>query len=54
MPSVDGGITKREYFAVLAMQGNLAACTNSYPDPETLAEKSVKYADALIAALNKQ
>lgn len=48
------GLTKREYFAALAMQGNLAACSASYPDTEALAKKSVEYADAVIAQLNKE
>ena len=46
------GMTIREYFAAMAMQ---AILTN---DPKTLYEfepgkKAVKYADALIAALNE-
>lgn len=43
------GLTKREYFAGLAMQG-LCADTNYDGD---VAASSVKLADALIAELNK-
>lgn len=50
------GLTKREYFAAMAMQGILS---NS-PDWEDsdrclkwVSESSAKYADALIEALNK-
>ena len=44
-------ITKREYFAALALQGLLAnpACM----DYATLVDSSVEYADKLIAAMNK-
>lgn len=57
-----GGLTKREHFACLAMQGMLA---NSYTQDmivqnplstatfEELAKMSVLQADALIEALNK-
>jgi len=45
------GLTKREYFAALAMQGLLA---NPAVDMlETTAAKAVKIADHLIAELNK-
>lgn len=49
-------LTKREYFAALAMQG-LAAFPgsiggNSNPNARDVAKKSVEYADELIAALN--
>ena len=47
------GLTKREYFAIMALQGNLAACSASYPDIEAVTTKSVEYADALIEKLNK-
>ncbi len=49
----NSGMTIREYFAALAMQGNLAACSASYPDTEAVVKKSVEYADALIEELNK-
>lgn len=48
------GLTKREYFAGLAMQGLLAA--DSYSDNDNwlglIAETSVNLSDALLAALN--
>jgi hypothetical protein len=48
------GLTKREYFAAMALQGLLA---NSFRSPtsyiESNAEYAVNYADALIAELNK-
>jgi hypothetical protein len=54
---IDGpqlGLTKREYFAAMALQGLLA---NSFRSPtsyiESNAEYAVNYADALIAELNK-
>ena len=46
------GLTKREYFAAMAMQG-LCAGTRFHFDPHSYAEYSVKYADALIEQLNK-
>ncbi len=61
------GLTKREYFAGLAMQGFLDKLSNITtqdpahpdwlsvaPDFEGLAAGSVKMADALIAELNKE
>ena len=51
---VNMGLTKREYFAAMAMQG---MCANSSftkcATYEDMAEWSVKQADALIEALNK-
>jgi len=47
------GLTKREYFAAMAMQGMLASANNTLFDYETIATHSVKHADALINALNK-
>lgn len=48
------GLSKREYFAAMAMQG---MCANSslakYWTHENIAEWSVQQADALIEALNK-
>ena len=47
------GLTKREYFAVIALQGLLAY---SHPNSEYLGEltkAAVDYADRLIEALNK-
>ncbi len=60
------GLTKREYFAALAMQGMLANdgdtfCDEDGVEPETMeqvcangARLAVRYADALIAALNAE
>lgn len=45
-------LTKREYFAGLALQG-LLACSSTHGTENLFAEDSVKYADALIDALNK-
>jgi hypothetical protein len=51
---VNMGLTKREYFAAMAMQGMIG---NSYftegSSYNTIAEWSVQQADALIEALNK-
>ena len=55
-----GGITKREYFAAMAMQGMVAGLTKfrqDYPDlivhcPRDVAEISSVYADALISVLD--
>jgi hypothetical protein len=43
------GLTKREYFAAMAMQGTM---TSSY-SVNTIAEIAVKMADALLAELEK-
>lgn len=49
------GLTKREYFAAIAMQGHLSSMPSGVIDkPEYVAIKSVAYADALIAELNKE
>lgn len=45
------GLTKREYFAAMAMQGILAS-DNSLPIP-VVAYDSIKMADALIGQLNE-
>ena len=49
--SAEGGLTKREYFAAMAMQGFITA------EPQGVYEHismwAVNHADALIAALNK-
>lgn len=47
------GISKREYFAAMALQGELAASANSsqHPEPSAVAGYAVACADALIAAL---
>ena len=52
------GLTKREYFAAMALQGLLAAETENYnfgateTGTRTAASEAVAHADALIAALN--
>lgn len=47
------GLTKREYFAAMALQGIIASCPESYPDREPTAIRALEYADALIKQLNK-
>lgn len=46
------GLTKREYFAAIAMQGLLACESNNNESYARIAEWAVKHADALITALN--
>ncbi len=43
---------RRHEFAKAAMQGMLARYFTAKPDPETVAELSVGFADALIAELD--
>lgn len=50
---LQGGLTKREHFAAMAMQGLSDKATVHYEFNE-YAEMAVKIADALIAALNKE
>jgi hypothetical protein len=49
------GLTKREYFATLCLQGLLAnsVLTQGYSPAKRTAEEAVTYADALIEALNQ-
>jgi hypothetical protein len=47
------GLSKREYFAAMAMQGLCASSDTSVPQ-DILIGWSVGMADALIAALNKE
>ena len=49
--NLDTGLTKREYFAAIALQGMLAS--GSFANFEELTINSVECADALIDALNK-
>jgi hypothetical protein len=49
---IDPGLTKREYFAGLAMQGMLAEHSLKATEEE-FANQSVKLADALLKALEK-
>lgn len=48
-----GGLTKREYFAAVAMQGMQSENPTTGLAHETLALCAVAQADALIEALNK-
>ena len=47
------GLTKREYFAAMAMQGMASSWHNNDQDRQEVAKRSVKLADALITALNQ-
>lgn len=46
------GLTKREHFAAMAMQG-LCSHSGDYHLPEHMAKDAVMYADALLAELEK-
>lgn len=48
------GLTKREAFAAMAMQGICAGPDFAGMSEETIAESAVSQADALIAALNRE
>ena len=50
------GLTKREMFAMAAMQGILASLTNDTDDisPENLARSAIRNADALLAELERR
>jgi len=47
------GLTKREYFAVMAMQGMMSYVNTPMP-PSEICEEAVRLSGALIEALNKQ
>ena len=49
------GLTKREYFAAVALEGLLAQETEDwrFDKPEQAAKRAVTYADALLAALEE-
>ncbi len=47
------GLTKREYFAAMAMQGILANENTGLSPNEVVAKESVKLADLLLAELDK-
>lgn len=47
-----GGLTKREYFAAMAMQG-MITCPDYEGCEFTVSKLAVEYADALIEELNK-
>lgn len=55
---VHNGLTKREYFAAMAMQGLIAHNCAHFKDEDLhetgIAKRSVKLADALIKTLNEQ
>lgn len=48
-----GGLTKREYFAGVAMQGLCASIAPAAEDAQSCARAAVAYADALLTTLNK-
>jgi hypothetical protein len=48
------GLTKREHFAAMAMQGILSTNYESYPLAATTAKQAIEYADALLAELAKE
>ena len=50
---VIGGLTKREYFAGLAIQGILKTSTMS-PELDHYAERAIYVADALLKELDKE
>ena len=56
---IEWGLTKREYFAAFAMEGLISMGTSNIVEPdgknlcESAAKRSLQYADALIAELNK-
>ena len=47
------GLTKREYFVAMAMQGMLSSDDFACSEPEFVSNLAVEQADALIAELNK-
>ena len=47
------GLTKREYFAAMAMQGYITNGPSSISTTKLIAHASIEYADALIEALGK-
>ena len=51
-PEVYGGLTKREMFAMAAMQG-LCAHSGDYHEFSHLASDAVNYADSVLAELEK-
>jgi hypothetical protein len=48
------GLTKREYFAGLAMQGYMAHRYTPHQDPNNVAEYAIMCADELLKQLEKQ
>lgn len=53
MESDDHGMTLRQHYAGLAMQGLLSTPCTDGMRPSELAEEALNYVDALIAALQK-
>lgn len=52
--SISLGLTKREHFAAMAMQGLAATSAAEHcPTSDQLADMAVRYADSLIASLNE-
>jgi hypothetical protein len=51
--TTESGLTKREYFAAMAMQG-LISNELTIQGPDGLSIDAVKYADALIEQLNRR
>lgn len=49
------GMTLRQWYAGLAMNGCLASCSglSQWPNVQRIAEQALEYTDALIEALNK-
>lgn len=47
------GLTKREYFSAIALQGLLSNPSIDFVEPEQLAHDAILYAAALIKELNK-
>lgn len=52
VPITEQGVTKREYFAALAMQGLLSSTTGSFDIPK-FAVLAVSASDALVIELSK-
>lgn len=49
------GLTKREYFAIKAMQGILAcSAENTVTEPDRVAIAAIEYADALLEKLENR
>lgn len=51
--SVKGGLTKREFFAAMALQGAISTRKDFYGLEEILADSAVRLADALLKALEE-
>lgn len=53
IPYPQEGLTKRECFAVISLQGMLASGCVEFPGDKTFGDYAVQMADELIKALNK-